>query len=1727
MPLRAPPVVGNRKKRQAMARPARTGRKGGNLGDKRGASSADGLKAAVATGVPVVAVGASAGGLEPITRLLAAIPAKNGLAFVVIQHLDPTSKSLLPELLGRQTAMTVQAATDGIKVMPDQVYVIPPGAHLTIGSGRLHLSTRPTAAGAGLPINVFLQSLATQCGERGIGVILSGSGSDGAEGLKALKQAGGLALVQDPEEAQQDSMPRQAMMIANPDHVLRVEDMPEILARYVAHNYVKARPSASTEEAREIADPAALAAIIERLKSATGQDFARYKTGTLQRRVERRMALHGVHAWADYLALLRTSPVETSALAKDLLINVTRFFRDAGAFSAMAERIADLLHGHTSDQPARIWVAGCSTGEEAYSLGILFREQIAATRAGLGLQIFATDIDEDALQIGRAGLYPGSIASDVSPKRLKQFFVQEDGHFKVTKELREAVIFSRHDVLSDSPFSRLDLVSCRNLLIYLTPEAQAHVLALAHFALREGGLLLLGSAESVAAAPGLFEPVDEKLRIYRRSGRGRPARARFSILEPGQASGAWNRSLRQSIQRSPSLPDLVQRTMLETYAPAAVVTNRQLVPLYFFGGADRYLKIVSGEPGQDLLTIAREGLRPKLRDAIARAFRAKRRVSEHGVSFEREGKTVTVTIEAQRIADEQEALVLVSFIDEPGSPEAARAPGGKGGDRSELILLRQQLAETRKELNRTIHELRETNEELKTKNEEAMSLNEEFLSTNEELESSKEELQSLNEELTTVNNQLRQTLQQQEQTSTDLANLLDSSAVATIMLDAQLRIKVFNPRMKALFSLIDADIGRPLADLVPKFADPQLPADAQAARSTGTPSDREIRAESGAWYVRSVLPYRTEAGAIEGAVVTFADVSQLKQAELDAAAARQYAETVINAVHDPLVVLNPNATIVSANAAFCAAFDLAPDTIAGRALSDLERPFLSHERLIALVTGINAQAPGIIDPVDLEGEQPGGGRRIWRARARGFQAPSTEHPLVLLALNDVTDERHIVRQQLQLMIDAMPGAFLAADKQGLIQFASGQVEPLFGYRADELIGQRIDVLVPADMQERHAALHAGYFENPTRRPMGAGLKINGVTKDGRKIPLDIGLSPMAIADGFLVMVAVHDLQAVREGEARLREAREAADRANRTKSRFLAAASHDLRQPLQTIGFLIGVLERRVTEPETRGTLAKLDDAIVHMGELLDGLLDINQIEGGAIKPQIAEMAVAPLLARAVDEFSPLAAAKGLQLHAVPSSAMILSDQRLLARMVGNLLSNAIKYTDHGKILIGCRRRGGALQIEVWDTGIGIPPESSEAIFEEFHRVEPTDSGRFGMGLGLYIVQRFAHLLGHRVEVRSVPGKGSVFALVISGALFATSGQGRVGKRDPRSSPPVVLVMEDDATQRETLRTLLELEGYCVIAARTGAEALAYFNSPAAIHPTLIVTDYNLPGAMTGLDVIRQARARTKATLPALIISGDKLEASRAATEAVGVKFIAKPMRASDLLAALDPLADIVSPGWRASQKPATRVTKPLASAPDANIAVIDDEPSIRDSIREMLEAEGYRVAAYPSGQAFLSDADHQRFRCLIVDMTLPGMDGLELQSRLKSEGSGTAIVFVTGSASLPLAVKAIREGAVDFLQKPVSNAALRDSVARVLADNQESADRGAERGEIAARLATLTQRERQVMERIVEGKLNKNIAIELGISQRTTEHHRQSVMRKIGASSLAMLIRMVGLNRQ
>lgn len=729
--------------------------------------------------------------------------------------------------------------------------------------------------------------------------------------------------------------------------------------------------------------------------------------------------------------------------------------------------------------------------------------------------------------------------------------------------------------------------------------------------------------------------------------------------------------------------------------------------------------------------------------------------------------------------------------------------------------------------------------------------------------------------------------------------------------------------------------------------------------------------------------------------------------------------------------------------------------------------------------------------------------------------------------DDFGAERPIAWDQLLALINDLPGAFLVTDKARVIQFASSEIEPLFGYQSDELVGQPIDILLPEGVRERHTLLHRAYYEHSSRRAMGSDLDVNGLTKHGQLVPLDIGLSPMRTARGTVVVAAIRDLRPLREGQARLRAAREEADRANHAKSKFLAAASHDLRQPLQTISLLHGYLEKRLADPADALIVTKLNAAVSHMAELLDTLLDINQIESGSIQAEIADVSLADFLADVAGEFAPQAAEKGLQLRWVPSSAIVRSDRRLLTRMVGNLLSNAIKYTERGNILLGCRRRGRALRIEVLDTGVGIPVANRQQIFEEFYRVDRTDGDKLGLGLGLSIVQRFAQLLGHGVEVESFPNKGSAFAITISDPIFGAARQRpRGADRSAHAKPPSVLLVEDDPGQLDALRMLLELEGYAVITARRGDEAMAHLHATPPLRPDFIVADYNLPGGLTGLDIIQSARTVANADLPAMLVSGDRRRTLLSDFDKAGVVFIAKPVKIADLLAGAAALAAKARPDWRRPAPANPQLAKLTHPVDGATIAVIDDDPGVRGAICLMLSGQDYVAAPFGSAEAFLSDPGRSRYRCIIVDLDLPKMTGLDLHSLLKAEQIDTPIIFVTGRGDLSSAVQAMRNGAADFLQKPVRAASLMESVTDALGRGDQAAKTLKSGADVAARLATLTTREREVMVKVAAGEMNKNIATDLGVSQRTAEHHRQNVMRKMGAGSLAKLVLMVGATR-
>ncbi len=1429
--------------------------------------------ARVAEAFTVVGIGASAGGLEASRKLLGALPDDSGMAFILVQHLDPSHKSMMVDLLAGHTPMTVCQATEGMAVERDHVYVIPPGTYLSVAGGSLHLSQPQARHGARMPFDFLLQSLAKEHGSRTICVILSGTGGDGSAGLKAVKESGGFVIVQDPDEAGFDGMPRSAMLTGAVDLVLPVAKMPDAIIKRARGTSLA---GAQSEPLPKGSVQDRLPEIIDLLRAETAHDFTLYKRGTLERRIERRMKLPTIGA-SDidrYLGILRSDKSEIELLAKDLLINVTNFFRDPRVFDLLTDKIVpEMVRSHAPDRPLRIWIAGCSTGEEAYSLAMLFREQIAAAALSITLQIFASDVDPEAVEIAREGLYPETIEADVSQVRLARFFKKEKHGYRVTPELRAAVVFTVQDVLADPPFSRLDMISCRNLLIYLRPEAQARAISVFHFALCAGGLLLLGNAETVGSEDGRFEVYSKTERLYRRivgprsegidvsKGAGESVRG-FAV--PGQGKAAM---------RQAALADLCRRMVMESYAPAAVLINQKHECLYSLGPTDRYLRVPPGHPTHDLLAMVSDVMRNKLRSAIQRSGQEKARVTVAGGKTGYDGNSGSFGIAVQPVLGDGEELFLICFVDEP-KQEQRQGGMTTPEDASRVAELELELEATRSELRGAIHNLEVSGEEQKAINEEAMSVNEEFQSTNEELLTSKEELQSLNEELTALNSQLQETLERQRETSDDLQNILYSTNVATLFLDTHLNIRFFTPATRLLFSIIPSDIGRPLADLNSLSADSSLPADARAVLRSLVPIEREVEALDDVWFSRRILPYRAHDDAVEGVVITFTDITERKRT--------------------------------------------------AKALED-------------------------------------------------------------------------AKQQAEL--------------------------------------------------------------------------------------------------------------------------------ANVAKSRFLAAASHDLRQPLQTLALLQGLLAKMVEGQGAQKLVARLDQTLGAISGMLNTLLDLNQIEAGTVRTEMVSFPINDLLERLKDEFSYHAQSQGLGLRVVGCGLSIYSDPHLLEQMIRNLLSNALKYTERGKILLGCRRRNGMLCIKVCDTGVGIPANQLQAIFEEYHQLDNAARERSrGLGLGLSIVERLANMLGHRVHVRSQVGKGSIFTIEVKLTPSETVAETKLRKRnvdgvvvDTGRGAGAILVIEDDPEVRELLELLLKDKGYHVVGASDGAAALALV-ARGTIRPDLIIADYNLPNGMDGLEVVAKVRENLHHDIPVIILTGDISTGTLRRVAVQNCVQLNKPMKPNELTQVIERLLPKSLSNARA-QVPHAAKAEVHQNVPV--IFVVDDDGEIRAAIRRTFEADGRVVEDYETCEAFLEAYRPGREGCLLIDAYLPGMSGLELLARLHDAGHRLPSVMITGNSDVPMAVEAMKAGASDFLEKPISSGELLASVGRALEQSRDAAKLSAWREAAAGRIAKLTARQRQIMDLVLAGHPSKNIAADLGVSQRTVENHRASIMHKTGSKSLPALARL------
>ncbi|AEO48019.1 signal transduction histidine kinase with CheB and CheR activity [Rhodospirillum rubrum F11] len=1414
--------------------------------------------------------------------MLAALPDRPGIALILVQHLDPTHESMMVALLALQTTMTVCQAAEGMIVEPDHLYVIPPGAYLSVAGGTLHLSPPQARHGARLPFDFLLHSLAADYTQRAICVVLSGTGADGSLGLMALKERGGLVIAQDPEEAGYDGMPRSAIATGQVDLVLSLAKIAETLVGEDLPPGKPALPEEIPSSKGKGKGKGWVYAVIDLLRARTPYDFTHYKPGTLERRTERRMTLASIEVGdsARYLALLQEDATERDLLAKDLLINVTGFFRDPKVFDVLAEKtIPQMVATHPLDQPLRIWVAGCSTGEETYSLAILFREAIVSAGRAVKVQVFASDVDPDAVLSAREGRYPSTIEADVSAERLARFFTRDGDDYRILPDLRSMVVFTVQDLLADPPFSRLDMVSCRNLLIYLRPEAQAKAIGLFHFALREGGILLLGNSETAGNVEGRFEVLSKSARLYRRIGRGGRVDLRLPVVG-GDGSGAQRRPLFEPARsRQATLADLCRRLVVEAYAPAAVLITLKYDCLYFLGAMDSYLRVAAGHPASDLLSLAREEVRTKLRSAIEMACETKTRTLVTGGRLTHGGTVRGFSIAVHPVSHDGEDLLLVCFLDEVPSERRADTPTS-AEHAPRVAELEQELEITRSELRGAIRNLEISSEEQKAINEEALSVSEEYQATNEELLASKEELQSLNEELTALNGQLHETLERQRTTSNDLQNVLYSTDVATLFLDTALNIRFFTPATKLLFRVIPGDIGRPLADLSPLVADDALLGDAAKVLKTMTPIEREIEARSGSWYLRRILPYRTQDNGVEGVVITFADITE----------------------------------------------------------------------------------------------------RRWAA-----------------------DAREVAKRQAQI--------------------------------------------------------------------------------------------------------------------------------ANMAKSRFLAVASHDLRQPLQTLTLLQGLLAKKVEGVQSRVLLARMDETLGAMSSMLNVLLDINQIEVGTVEAERVVFPINDLFDRVREELAYQARAKKLDWSVVSCGLSVTSDPRLLEQMIRNLLANALKYTKQGKVLLGCRRRSGSLSIEVWDSGIGIPPGELEAIFDEFHQVETPAQGQGrGLGLGLSIVRRLGDLLGHPIGVRSRLGKGSVFTINVAIApaaaekpsLPARRGAAEVKVDADGQRTGEILIIEDDPDVRDLLDLLLKGEGHRTVAVAEGGQAVALAEG-GSIRPDLILADYNLPNGVNGLGVSATLRDVLDRPIPVVILTGDISTRTLHDIARHRCVKLNKPVKPGELT---QTIARLLPPpvGPAAARLPAPPPS-PGPGGPLPLIYLVDDDASLRDSLRALLEDDGLKVEDYESSEAFLA-----AYRpgggeaCLLIDAYLPGMSGLDLLERLKKENRLLPAIVITGYSEVAMAVQAMKAGASDFIEKPVGRTELLISIDRALEQHREHGNSGKMRlwrDAAKARLASLSARQREIMEMVLAGQPSKNIAADLGISQRTVESHRALIMKKLGVKSLPALVRL------
>ncbi len=1403
---------------------------------------------------PIVGVGASAGGLEAFTQLLEALPPDTGIGFVLVQHLAPSHASALAEILARATTMPVMEVHDEATVEPNHVYVIPPARSMIIVHGTLQLLPRE-AGGVHRPVDQFFRALAEDRRHQAIGVVLSGTATDGTIGLEAIKAEGGITFAQD-DSAKYDGMPHSAIASGCVDFVLPPAEIAREIVRIGHHQY-----AVSEGWARKPDGEPNLTEVLQLLRHATGVDFTNYKFNTLYRRVARRMVLQKMDGMTAYLRLLRETPGEVDALYADILISVTSFFRNPEAFEALKDEVFPrLVKDRSHNDPVRVWTLGCSTGQEAYSLAIAFTEFAEATGSSVPLQLFATDLNAAVVETARAGVYPKDIAEDVSPERLRRFFTEVDGSYRISKSIRDACVFSRHNVLADPPFSRIDLISCRNLLIYLEPVLQQRIVPTLHYALKPGGWLWLGASETIGAHRNLFEAEDLKHKTYTRkpgSGLGHghfplqdgsPPRRQFApIVAPPSGGGDLNRE--------------ADRLLSSRFAPPGVLVSADLDILHYRGNTGAYLTPTPGKASLSLLRMLREELVIGVRSAILRAGKEQGPVREEGLRVKSNGGHREVAVEVIPIngSGGKEGGFLILFEDpkqapawRPGGPEGRATPPEAQATEPESAHLAKELAATREYLHSVIEQQEAANEELQSANEEVQSANEELQSINEELETSREEIQSSNEELATVNDELNNRNAELNRANNDLLNLLGSVQMAIVMLGPDLRVRRFTPAAEKLLNLIPTDIGRPFGDLKLNFDDlPDLDPLLADVLDTVSNQERDVRDKRGRWYSLRLRPYKTLENKIDGVVVVLVDVDAVKRA-------LAFTASIVATVREPLLVLNDDLRVLTASRSFYQTFRVTPEETENRLLYELGNRQWDIPALRRLLEKILPQ-DNLINDFEVEVAFEHIGTRTMRLNARRLIQADDQPPMILLAIEDVTESDAAGKalweseQRLRFVMDSMPQKIFTAKPTGEVDYFNPQWIEFTGLAFDQIKDWGwTQVVHPDDVAENvrrwQHSVDTGepfHFEHRFRRADGE-----------YRWHLSRAL-PLQGAGGAAVMWvgATTDIHEQIETATQLHRFAAELSEADQRKNEFLAMLAHELRTPLAPIRNAMRML--RLTEGETvRPASDMMERQLQQMVRLVDDLLDVSRISRGRIELRRKPVELASVVIHAVEAIRPLCERMDQELTVTlpPEPVYLNADPVRLSQVVGNLLNNACKFTDKGgRIGLTVEREGEDAVIRVWDTGIGIAADQLPRIFEMFMQIDTSlERSRGGLGIGLTLVKSLVEMHGGTVTVLSGGvGQGSEFAVRLPTVVDSPQRPPEPTIREPT---PItgrrILVVDDNRDSADSLAALLRLTGHEVRTAYDGLEAL---EAAATFRPDVVLLDIGLP-KLSGYQVARKLR---------------------------------------------------------------------------------------------------------------------------------------------------------------------------------------------------------------------------------------------------------------------------------